>query len=289
MAVGFGDSDLSSPNSNLSLDLLARARFVSDNDNSLAGFGADLSSLGPNTKSLLSVLSSLDSDATELDFVRSDLGSPSFQVGFGARTWLISDDDHLAGLFTSCNPASKNIFVSNELLSFDLHSKGSDLSLLNSFRKSRVSHSVKSNLISVNLRTTSFDTDIELSSDLEPVNDSWSDKMSVFERASFSFANISKSVGTNNSGISDSSSAGSSASDSGASDSGASDSGASDSSSAGSSASDSVASDSGASDSSSAGSSASDSVASDFSSAGSSSRNSLSSRAIDSSDRCRGV
>jgi hypothetical protein len=136
VVIGLGDSDLSSPNSDLSLNLLARAWLVSDNDDSLAGLGADLGSLGPNIKSLLSVLSSLDSDPSDLEIVSSNLGLPSSDVGFSARTWLVFDDDNLAGLGTSGNSASENILLSDELLSPDLNSDSFDLSLLGVGRKS---------------------------------------------------------------------------------------------------------------------------------------------------------
>jgi len=69
VVVGLGDSDLSSPNSNLSLNFVAFARLVSDNNNLLAGLCANLGSLSPDCQSLLSVFSSLDSDLSELDFV----------------------------------------------------------------------------------------------------------------------------------------------------------------------------------------------------------------------------
>jgi hypothetical protein len=261
VVVGLGDSDLSSPNSDLSLNLLARAWLVSDNDDSLAGLGADLGSLGPNIKSLLSVLSSLDSDPSELEIVSSNLGTPSSDVGFSARTWLVFDDDDLAGLSTSADSASENILLSDELLSPDLNSERISLSFSDSFRKFRVSDPIKSNLISVDFRTTSSNLDVEISSDLESVNNRWFDCVSVSERTSFSFADISVSVGSNNSSASDSV--------------------ASDSSGSGSvSTASSYSRDFVVSDSSSSGS---------VSAAGSSARDSHRSGAIHSSDRSRGV
>ena len=133
VGVGLGDTDLSLPNSNLSLDLLARAWLVFHNNDSLAGLGADLGSLGPDCESLLSVLSSFDSDLSELDFVCSNLGCPSLDVGLGARTWLVSDDDNLASLSTSGESALEDVLFSNQFLSLDLNFNGSDLSLLNSW------------------------------------------------------------------------------------------------------------------------------------------------------------
>ena len=133
VGVGLGDTDLSSPNSNLSLDLLARAWLVFHNNDSLAGLGADLGSLGPDCESLLSVLSSFDSDLSEVNVISSDLGLPGFDFVESAWARLVSDDDDLAGLRTSGDSAFKDVLLSNEVLSVNLDLESLDLSLLNSW------------------------------------------------------------------------------------------------------------------------------------------------------------
>jgi len=125
---------------------------------------------------------------------------PSVDVGLGARARLVLDDDHLSSLCASGDSASQNILLSDEFLSLNLNLDRLDLSILNSLRKSSPFDSFESNLISVNLSTTCFDLDIELCLNRESVNNGWLDCMSVLEGASFSFANISVSVGTSNSG-----------------------------------------------------------------------------------------
>jgi hypothetical protein len=152
VAVSLGDSDLCSPDSDLLLDILARAWLVFHNDDSLAGLGADLGSLAPDCESLLSVLSSLDSDLSKLDVVDSDSRAPLSDVVLGARAWLVSDDDHLASLLASDQSTLHDVLFSDELLSPDLNSDGIDLSLSDLNRDSvGVRDSVKSDLVSVDL------------------------------------------------------------------------------------------------------------------------------------------
>jgi hypothetical protein len=152
VAVSLGDSDLCSPDSDLLLDILARAWLVFHNDDSLAGLGADLGSLAPDCESLLSVLSSLDSDLSKLDVVDSDSRAPLSDVVLGARAWLVSDDDQLASLLASDQSTLHDVLFSDELLSPDLNSDGIDLSLSDLNRDSvGVRDSVKSDLVSVDL------------------------------------------------------------------------------------------------------------------------------------------
>jgi hypothetical protein len=184
VVVGLGNSDLSLPNSDLSLNLVARAWLVFDDDDSLAGLGADLGSLGPNIKSLLSVLSSLDSNLTELDIVSSNLNLPFSQVGEGARTWLVSDGDDLAGLSTSADSAVQDVFLSDELLSSDLDLDALNLSLLNSWAIAvRVLNRVQSNLVSVDFGGAGLGLDVEVGLDLELMHDRRLNCMSVSETA----------------------------------------------------------------------------------------------------------
>ena len=136
MVVGFGDSNLSSPNSDLFVNLLARAWLIFDYDDSLAGLGTDLGSLGPKVKPLLPIYFLLNSYLSKLEVIRSNRDLPFSHVSFRARTWLVFNNNDFASLSTPGNSASKNILLSDELLSLDLNSDSLDLSLLNLSRYS---------------------------------------------------------------------------------------------------------------------------------------------------------
>jgi len=182
--VGFGDSDLSFPNSNLSLNFVTFARLVSDNDNSLACFGTNLGSLSPDCKSLVSVFSSLDSNLSKLDIVSSDLAFPFSDVSESARAWLVLDNDNLSGLSTSGDSAFEDVLLSDEALSLNLDLEALDLSLLNSWAIAvRVLDSVQSDLVSVDLGSASLGLHVEVCLDFEFMNNRWLDNMSVFETA----------------------------------------------------------------------------------------------------------
>ncbi len=184
VVVGLGDSDLSFPNSNLSLNFVAFARLVSDNNYSLARLGANLGSLGPDCKSLVSVFSSLDSDLSKLDTISSGLAFPFSDVSESARAWLVLDNDNLSGLSTSGDSAFEDVLLSDEALSLDLDLDALDLSLLNSWAIAvRVLDSVQSDLVSIDLGSASLGLHVKVCLDFEFMNDRWLNNMSVFETA----------------------------------------------------------------------------------------------------------
>lgn len=104
----------------MSVDLLARARLLVDQDDSLAGLLADGPSLVPDLQALLIVSVNLQSDDGDLLVVLLDLVSPLVDVLGGAAARLVLDDDDLsAGAGASDDSGSEDVLVSDQSLDLD--------------------------------------------------------------------------------------------------------------------------------------------------------------------------